>query len=275
MRIVVCGAGALGSWASAVLAASRFPEVELCVVDMDETIEAHNLNRQVLFGETDIGKPKAQRAMERLGEIDDRMRLQALQVAIDPLLIDQLTGGTVEYEVVDEAFQRDLDVHRGQVTALAGALREATAVLSCPDNHQTRWCLNVIAERLRIPLVNGAMEGFVGRVHVCDPNDCGRCLVCWLGTSIAEDIEREQCTGVWENAPVPSIATSAAIIGASQAAALIAVLACDGEPTLRFHVFDGMAGALVGYRAPNRDPAECPDHLFNARDASGSPGDEV
>jgi molybdopterin/thiamine biosynthesis adenylyltransferase len=143
-------------------------------------------------------------------------------------------------------------------------------VLSCPDNHQTRWSLNVITEKLGIPLVNGAMEGFVGRVHVCDPSDRGCCLVCWLGTLIAKDIKREQCTGLWENAPVPSIVTSAAIIGASQAAALIAVLAGAGDRAQRFHVFNGMAGTLEGYRAPNRDPEECPSHLFNARDALGA-----
>jgi molybdopterin/thiamine biosynthesis adenylyltransferase len=264
LRLVVCGTGALGSWASAVLAASRFPDVDMCLVDMDDTIEIHNLNRQVLFGETDVGQPKVRRAMERLNEIDPGMRLQALQVEIDPVLIDELTGGAIAYEVVDEEFQQEQSAYRAKISALTSALSVATAVLSCPDNHQTRWSLNVIAETLGIPLVNGAMEGFIGRVHVCDPGDRGQCLVCWLGTSIADDVKREQCTGLWETAPVPSIVTSAAIVGASQAAVLIAAMAGAGSRVRRYHAFNGMAGTLEGHRAADRDPQECPAHLFSA-----------
>jgi molybdopterin/thiamine biosynthesis adenylyltransferase len=270
LRVVVCGTGALGSWASAVLAAAHFPEVELCLVDMDDTIEMHNLNRQVLFGETDVGQPKVRRAMERLGEIDPGMCLQALQVEIKPGLIDELTGATVEYEIIDETFRQEQAAHLAEISALATALDQALAVLSCPDNHQTRWSLNVISERLGIPLVNGAMEGFVGRVHVCDPRDHGRCLVCWLGASIASDVKRQRCTGL-EDVPVPSIVTSAAIVGASQAAALIAAMAGAGSRVQRFHVFNGISCVLDGYRAADRDPEECAAHLFNALDA----GDEL
>ena len=35
-------------------------------MDMDDAIETHNLNRQVLFGGADVGLPKARRAVERL-----------------------------------------------------------------------------------------------------------------------------------------------------------------------------------------------------------------
>jgi molybdopterin/thiamine biosynthesis adenylyltransferase len=265
LRVVVCGTGALGSWASAVLAAARFPDVNMCLVDMDDTIETHNLNRQVLFGETDVGEPKVRRAMERLNEIDPSMRLQALQVEVVPDLIDELVGGTITYENLDEEFREDHAAYHAQIAALSSALAQATAVLSCPDNQQTRWSLNVIAEQLGIPLVNGAMAGFTGRVHVCDPGDGGCCLVCWLGTSIARDVKRHQCTGL-DDIPVSSIVTSAAIVGASQAAALIAAIAGAGRRVRRFHTFDGMSIAMAGYRARDRDPEECPAHLFTAGD---------
>lgn len=265
LRVVVCGTGALGSWASAVLAAARFPEVDMCLVDMDDTIETHNLNRQVLFGETDVGQPKVRRAMERLSEIDPSLRLQALQVQITPDMIGALTGDTFGPEILDEELLREQAAYRAQISALTSALSQATAVLSCPDNHQTRWSLNVITDRLQIPLVNGAMEGFAGRVHVCDPGDRGCCLVCWLGTSIARDVKRHRCTGL-DDIPVPSIVTSAAIVGASQAATLIAAMAGAGDRVRRYHVFDGRAGKLDGYRAGDRDPQECPAHLYSAGD---------
>jgi molybdopterin/thiamine biosynthesis adenylyltransferase len=263
LRLVICGAGALGSWASAVLAASGFPDLDVCLVDIDDTVETHNLNRQVLFGETDVGEPKARRAVMRLSQIDPRARLQALQVMITPQLIGELTGTEITFEFVDEAFQQELDAYRAQVHALADALGQATAVLSCPDSHQTRWALNVIAERLGIPLVNGAMEGFIGRVHVCDPGDHSRCLVCWLGTMIATDAVRQECTGIGQEAPVPSIVTTAAIVGASQAATLIAALAGQGHKVQRFHAFNGVVGGLDGYRGADRNPDECPAHLFS------------
>jgi molybdopterin/thiamine biosynthesis adenylyltransferase len=269
VRVVVCGTGALGSWATAVLAASRFPDVDICLVDMDDTIEAHNLNRQVLFGETDIGQPKVRRAMERLGDIDPRARLRALRLEINRAVLDEISE-EVEYQLLGAEFEQELAAYQAQVSALRSALSEATAVLSCPDNHQTRWYLNVIAERLGVPLVNGAMEGFVGRVHVCDPSDHGQCLVCWLGASIAKDTTRQQCTGLQEDAPVPSIVTSAAIVGAMQAAALIAMTAGLGNRVRRFHRFNGMTGSLLGYRAADRDPLDCPAHLFSAGDGEPS-----
>jgi adenylyltransferase/sulfurtransferase len=263
--VVVCGAGALGSWASAVLAASRIADLGLCVVDMDNTIETHNLNRQVLFSEADVGLPKAARAAQRLAAIDPGLSVHALQVMIAPGSIDELTAddpaGLDGYEIVDLALKRERSGYQASLEALAGALREADAILSCPDNHQTRWTLNVISERLGIALVNGAVEGFTGRVHVCDPADHAQCLVCWLGWSIADDPRRLSCTDRVGTAPVAAVVTSAAVVGAAQAAALIADLAGLGQKVRRYHVFEGGAGTLAGYRGADRDPAECPAHL--------------
>ncbi|GAA4735616.1 ThiF family adenylyltransferase [Phytohabitans rumicis] len=261
-RVVLCGAGALGSWAAAVLAASGLPGLDLSIVDMDDTVESHNLNRQVLFDDADVGLPKAAQAMARLGKINPRLALRALPVMVSPETIEDLVGGGTQYELLaDDPRWR---AYREQVDQLAGALKDATAILSCPDNHQTRWSLNVIAERLGIPLVNGAVDGFVGRVHVCDPGDRGRCLVCWLGESIADEPERRSCTDVVGTAPVPSIVTSAAVIGAAQAATLLAQLGGPASRVRRFHAFDGLAGTLDGYRAADRDPDECPAHLVGA-----------
>jgi molybdopterin/thiamine biosynthesis adenylyltransferase len=270
LRVVLCGAGALGSWAAAVIAASRFPDVDMCLIDMDDTIEAHNLNRQVLFGDADIGLPKARRALEKLKEIDPEMRLQALQVMVEPTMLDELTvGGDVRVQISDETLEAEINAYRAQIDALAKALSRATALLSCPDNHQTRWCLNIISERLGIPLINGAVEGLVGVVHVCDPADHGRCLVCWLGESIWQEPERKSCSDLVGDAPVPSIVTSAAVIGAAQAAALIAQATGLASPVKRYHALDGLKYGTLdgvkrlfsGYRAADRNPAECPSHL--------------
>jgi molybdopterin/thiamine biosynthesis adenylyltransferase len=259
--VVVCGAGALGSWATAVLAASRIPGLELCLVDMDDAVEAHNLNRQVLFGGADIGLPKARRAVERLMAIDPGLDAQALQVQITPALARELASGEGPEVVVADATP-ELDGYRASIAALRQHLDTATAVLSCPDNHQTRWSLNVLTESLGIPLIDGAIAGFLGRLHVCDPVDQGQCLVCWLGTSIANDAKRHSCTDLVGDEPTPAIVTSAAVIGAAQAAALIAVLSGLGQRIRRYHGFDGTGTLLAGYRGGDRDGTECPGHLL-------------
>ncbi|HUN30992.1 MAG TPA: ThiF family adenylyltransferase [Trebonia sp.] len=268
--VVVCGAGALGSWATAVLAASRIPGLRLSLVDMDDAVEAHNLNRQVLFGGADIGLPKARRAVERLMAIDPGLDARPLQVQITPVLARELASGEGPPVVVAEATP-ELDGYRTSVAALRQQLQTATAVLSCPDNHQTRWSLNLLTESLGIPLIDGAIAGFLGRLHVCDPADQGQCLVCWLGTSIASDAKRHSCTDLVGDEPIPAIVTSAAVIGAAQAAALICVLSGAGGRIRRYHGFDGTGTLLAGYRGGDRDHGECPTHLLGPPAAAQRP----
>lgn len=259
--VVICGAGALGSWASAVLAASQLEDMRICLVDMDDAIETHNLNRQVLFGGADVGLPKARRAVERLTAINPGLDARAVQIQITPALARELADSEAP-QFVGISVTPELAGYQASVAALREALATATAVLSCPDNHQTRWSLNVLAASLGIPLVDGAIAGFSGRLHFCDPGDDGQCLVCWLGTSIANDTKRHSCTDLVGDEPVPAIVTAAAVIGAAQAAALIACLSGLGKRIRRYHAFDGTGVLLTGFRGGDRDPGECPEHLL-------------
>jgi molybdopterin/thiamine biosynthesis adenylyltransferase len=260
--VVVCGAGALGSWATAVLAAARIPGMKICVVDMDDSIETHNLNRQVLFGDADVGASKARVAAKRLASIDPGLDVRALQLAITPAVASELADRR-QAPLQVAGVTADLAKHRAAIASLGQALESATAVLSCPDNHQTRWSLNILTETLGIPLIDGAIAGFLGRLHVCDPADRGQCLVCWLGTSIAKDVTRHSCTDLVGDEPIPAIVTSAAVIGGAQAATLIAYLSGAGQRIGRYHALDGTAGTmLAAYRGGDRHPDECPAHLF-------------
>lgn len=269
-RIVMCGAGALGSWASAVLAASG-AELYLCVVDMDGAVEAHNLNRQVLFTHGDIGKPKAVRTAERLGQINPAMRIDPLLMAVSPELLND--PDSVDLSVIfghEQTMWQTARAAAEQRERLLNELAKASAILSCPDNQQTRWTLNVLAERLEIPLVNGAADGFTGRVHVCDTSTLSMCLVCWLGESIADDPQRRSCTDVVDVVAIQSIVTSAAIVGSVQAATLLLALVGAADRVRRFHTWDGTVNRLDGHRAGDRDPAECPLHLLGRTSAGTS-----
>jgi bacteriocin biosynthesis cyclodehydratase domain-containing protein len=79
-RIAVLGVGGLGGWSALTLACCGIGEMLL--VDFD-TVELSNLNRQVLYAESDIGRPKATVAAERLGAFNSAMRLEAREERLD------------------------------------------------------------------------------------------------------------------------------------------------------------------------------------------------
>jgi hypothetical protein len=71
-RVLIVGAGGLGSPASLYLAAAGVGTLGL--VDFDD-VDASNLQRQVLYGESDLGRPKLDAALERLRDLNPHVRL--------------------------------------------------------------------------------------------------------------------------------------------------------------------------------------------------------
>lgn len=78
--IAVLGLGGLGGWTALTLACCGIGEMLL--VDFD-TVEVSNLNRQILYGEADIGRPKASVAAERLGTFNSAMRTEVREEKLD------------------------------------------------------------------------------------------------------------------------------------------------------------------------------------------------
>ena len=143
-RAFVAGAGGLGSPLSIYLAVAGVGEITL--VDQD-VVDLSNLNRQILHGEEDVGRPKAVSAEETLTALNRDITIRALHQPI--------TGE---------------NVHR-----LVG---EAQIIVDCMDNFPTRFLLNRAALDLGIPLVHGAIWGLEGRITFIDPGrtPCLRCL---------------------------------------------------------------------------------------------------
>ena len=71
-RVLVLGLGGLGSWASYALLCCGVGE--LVLLDGDR-VEESNFNRQILYRERDIGRPKAEAAAEALAQFDSSCRL--------------------------------------------------------------------------------------------------------------------------------------------------------------------------------------------------------
>jgi len=79
-RIAVLGVGGLGGWTALTLACCGIGEMRL--VDFD-TGELNNLNRQILYGEADIGQPKADLAAERLNAFNSSIQIETREERLE------------------------------------------------------------------------------------------------------------------------------------------------------------------------------------------------
>jgi molybdopterin/thiamine biosynthesis adenylyltransferase/rhodanese-related sulfurtransferase len=146
-KVLVIGAGGLGSPALLYLAAAGVGT--LGIAEFDEVDES-NLQRQIIHGQSDIGKSKALSAKESIAEAN-------------PL---------VEVVLHEERLDNDnvMDVFRGYDLIVDGT-----------DNFATRYMVNDAAYFLGIPYVWGSIYRFDGQASVFAPTlvddaPCYRCL---------------------------------------------------------------------------------------------------
>jgi molybdopterin-synthase adenylyltransferase len=99
-RVVVLGCGGLGTWALGAMASVGIGNFVL--VDHD-AIELSNLNRQILYGEADIGRPKVTVAAEWLRRFDASTEVVALSRRIEGPgdLVDAVAGADALILVAD------------------------------------------------------------------------------------------------------------------------------------------------------------------------------
>lgn len=135
-RVLVVGAGGLGSPAIAYLAAAGIGH--LGIVDADH-VSLSNLHRQIVHTTAGLGQTK----VESVGEF---VR------ALNP---------HVKLELIAEA------VHADNAQAM---LSDYDIVLDGTDNLATRRIVASAAEALRIPLVSGAVSMFSGQVTIFAPH---------------------------------------------------------------------------------------------------------
>ena len=218
--VLLVGAGGLGSPLGLYLAAAGIGRIG--IVDFDD-VDATNLQRQLLHGTKDIGRPKLESARERLHDVNPHV-----EVIPHPV---RLTS--------DNAME---------------ILRPYDVVVDGTDNFPTRYLTNDACVLLGKPNVYGSIFRFEGQVSVFDAKKgpCYRCLFReppppGLVPSCAEG-------GVLGVLP--------GIIGSLQALETIKLILGIGEPLIgRLLIFDALAlqWRTLNLRR-NPDCPMCGDH---------------
>lgn len=152
-RVLVVGAGGLGSPAALYLAAAGVGHLTLAD---DDTVERSNLQRQVLHTDGDVGRDKVASAVDGL-------------LSLNPSInVDGVTT-------------------RVQATNAGSLLAGHDVVLDGTDDHAARAALNAACVAANIPYVYGAVHGFEGQVAVFHPPE-GGCLACLFPEAPSPDV---------------------------------------------------------------------------------------
>jgi adenylyltransferase/sulfurtransferase len=139
-RVLVVGAGGLGAPVLQYLAAAGVGT--LGVVD-DDTVSLSNLQRQVIHGTPDIGRPKVDSARDAVARINPHVRVEAHALRLGPPDMDPVLG---RYDIVADG----------------------------SDNFATRYAVSDACFRLRLPLVTGALGTFDGTLTTIRAHEQGR-----------------------------------------------------------------------------------------------------
>jgi molybdopterin/thiamine biosynthesis adenylyltransferase len=172
-RVLVVGAGGLGSPVSLYLASAGVGSITIADAD---TVELSNLQRQIMHSNERLGWFKVDSAQAALAALNPDIQVNTLRLRLDG------------------------DALREQVQA-------ADLVLDCCDNFETRHAVNRACVAAGVPLVSGAAVRFEGQVCVFDTRQaqspCYHCLF-----PEADDVTPTNCATMGVFAPLVGIVGS-------------------------------------------------------------------
>ncbi|MGZ8929138.1 MAG: HesA/MoeB/ThiF family protein [Methylobacter sp.] len=161
-RVLVVGAGGLGSPAAIYLAAAGVGNI---VIYDNDVVDLSNLQRQIAHHTPDIGTDKVISTCQTLNRLNPDVITRAVK--------QRLEGEQLELEVA-----------------------KADVVLDCSDNFSTRFAINKACVKQQTPLVSGAAIRFEGQVSIFTPgknnSPCYNCLY----TSDGEELQTCATNGV-------------------------------------------------------------------------------
>ena len=143
-KVLCVGAGGLGSPALMYLAAAGVGTIG--IVEFD-TVDESNLQRQIIHGQSDIGKSKAQSAKAKILEINPYVKVVTHEVRLDNSNVKEIFS---QYDIIVDG----------------------------TDNFATRYLVNDACVLLKKPYVWGSIYRFDGQASVfwAEYGPCYRCL---------------------------------------------------------------------------------------------------
>ena len=213
-HILLVGAGGIGCPAIQYLAAAGVGQ--LTVID-DDDVALSNLQRQILYTDDDIGKPKVDMSRERAAQLNPDVQFNALRQRITADTPASLLGG------VD-------------------------AVIDGSDNFATRLIVNDLCLAARVPLVSAAIGQFHGQIATfkgwLDDAPCYRCFV-------GDAHDPDDCDNCSE---VGVLGAMCGLMGSFAAMEAIRVVTGFGDDQVgKLHIFDGLKPAMRTITLP-KDP---------------------
>jgi molybdopterin/thiamine biosynthesis adenylyltransferase len=185
---LIVGIGGLGNPVAQFLAAAGVGTLTL--IDADE-VDLTNLQRQILFDTTSVGRPKVEAAQTRLKAVNPEVHVGVVPQRVSLAELEPLAART--------------DI-----------------VIDCSDNFATRHAVNRACVAAAKPLVSGAAIRFDGQVAVFDARDpANPCYHCLFGEG--DEFEETRCATMGVFAPLVGI------VGATQAAEALKILAGTGR----------------------------------------------
>ena len=134
-KVLVVGAGGLGSAALLYLAGAGIGTLGICEFD---TLAASNLHRQILYRNDDIGLAKAMLARKRLLELNPFIQVQ----------------------IHSQSIAKDNAVH---------LFKDYDLILDCSDNLETKLLLNQTAYISGKPIIQASVYYFEGQIYLLKP----------------------------------------------------------------------------------------------------------
>lgn len=213
-KVLCVGAGGLGSPVLLYLAAAGVGT--LGIVDFD-AVDESNLQRQVIHGQSDIGRPKVESAQARIQELNPAVEVEVHHLRLDAKNILELFS---RYDVIVDG----------------------------TDNFASRYLINDACVILKKPCVMGSIYRFDGQVGVfwAEHGPCYRCV-------FPEPPPVELAPNCAESGV---LGTLCALVGSIQATETLKLIAGIGQALVGSLIFYNGLDSTPDKIAVNKDP-EC------------------
>ena len=201
-KILIIGMGGLGCPLLAYLASSGVCNIG--IVDYDK-VELSNLNRQILFNTSDIGKFKVNQAKSKITKVYKKINIKTFKIKISKNNIESII--------------KNFDI-----------------ICDGTDNFKTRYLINDYCKKNQKILISAAISKFDGHLFKYNFKKKGSCLRCFMPD---QPLENNNCETEGIFAPV------AGIMGALQANEVLkTILSLKDDINNKIIVFNSLTMSL-------------------------------